>query len=292
MTLKIMPHGRLQEWVAEEKDYFAAEGLDYSFVTGGDYGIHSVVRDGAGEIKTGAFETFGAGRDGADVSCACHWATSAAASERAGQLVTSAYSVAPCGIFVPPESPVKRPEDLAGVAVGVGYHSGSHFATLQALEAVLPQDQISLTFQGPPNERLDALLDRQVPAGTMWGVPFYIAESFGFRKVLDATFMIGFLATGNSATKSDVEKYLAALRRAQMEIDLHPEAHKHYHLRAVPEKYRDQVDVRTFGMGERIVFLPYTGEAFDATRRWTEVRSLFPESGTAPVNYDDVILAR
>ncbi len=290
IALKIMPHGRLQEWVADEKGYFTAEGLNYSFVTGGDYGIHSTVRDGAGEVKTGAFETFGAGRDGADVSCACHWATGAAASERAGQLVTAAYSVAPCAIFAPPESSVRRPEDLAGVAVGVGYHSGSHFATLQALEAVLPADQITLSFQGPPNERLDALLDRQVPAGTMWGVPYYIAEAFGFRKVLDATFMIGFLVTGTDTSKADVDKYLSGLRRAQMEIDLHPEAYKHYHLRAVPEKYRERIDVRAFGIGERIVFLPYTGEAFAATRHWAGMRNLLPES-IAPARYDEVSLA-
>jgi len=141
MALKIMPHGRLQEWVAEEKGYFAAEGLEYSFVISEDYGVHGPRRDAAGQIKTGAFETFGAGRDGADVSCACHWATSAAASERAGQLVTTAYSVAPCAIVVPPESPVRRPEELAGVPIGVGYHSGSHFATLQALEPVLAPDE-------------------------------------------------------------------------------------------------------------------------------------------------------
>ena len=42
MALKIMPHGRLQEWVAEEKGYFTAEGLDYSFVISGDYGVSSV----------------------------------------------------------------------------------------------------------------------------------------------------------------------------------------------------------------------------------------------------------
>src|SRR6266700_4797708 len=106
MALKIMPHGRLQEWVAEEKGYFAAEGLEYSFVITGDYGVGagSIRRDGGGEIKTGAFETFGAGRDGADVSCACHWATSAAASERAGRLGTTACSVAPCAVLVQPES--------------------------------------------------------------------------------------------------------------------------------------------------------------------------------------------
>jgi NitT/TauT family transport system substrate-binding protein len=249
MALKIMPHGRLQEWVAEENGYFADEGLEYDFVAAGDYGIHSVRRDDAGEIKSGAFETFEAGRDGANVSCACHWATSAAASGRTGRLVTTAYSVAPCAIVVPPESPIRRPEDLAGVAVGVGYRSGSHFATLQALEAVLPPDDVKLTFQGPPNERLDALLEREVLAATVWGVPLYIAEAFGFRKVLDATFMIGFLVTGSDVSRADVDRYLAALARAQREIDLHPERYKHYHLRAVPEKYQEQVDVRTFGTG-------------------------------------------
>jgi len=106
MVFKIMPHGRLQEWVAEENGYFQAEGLEYSFVTEGDYGIRPPGRDDAGEIKTGAFETFGAGRSGANVSCACHWATNAAAREGAGQLVTMAYSVAPCAIVVLPKSVV------------------------------------------------------------------------------------------------------------------------------------------------------------------------------------------
>src|SRR5215468_898410 len=289
MALKIMPHGRLQEWVAEEKGYFTAEGLEYSFVISGDYGLSSVQRDDAGEIKTGAFETFGAGRSGADVSCACHWATNTAARERSGQLVTTAYSVAPCAIVVPPESPIRRPEDLAGVPIGVGYHSGSHFATVQALESVLAPGEVKLTFQGPPNERLDALLNRQVQAATTWGVPLYIAEAFGFRKVVDATFMIGFLVTGSEASKADIDKYLAALRRAQMEIDLRPELFKHYHLRSVPEKYRDQVDVRAFGIGERIVFLPYTSENFEATRRWTEAHNLF--SGTPAANYEEAVLA-
>src|SRR5580693_4650336 len=289
MTLKIMPHGRLQEWVAEEKGYFAAEGFEYSFVISEDYGVHRPQRDDGGQIKTGAFETFAAGRDGADVSCACHWATSAAASERVGQLVTTAYSVANCAIVVPPESPIRRPEDLAGMPIGVGYHSGSHFATVQALEAVLPADEVKLTFQGPPNERLDALLGRQVPAATTWGVPLYVAEAFGFRKILDATFMIGFLVTGSSASQADVDKYLSALRRAQMEIDLRPELYKHYHLRTVPEKYREQVDVRAFGTGERIVFLPYTREVFAATQQWTQARDLFPGQ-LFTVAYDDAAL--
>src|SRR2546430_7653197 len=153
MTLKILLHGWLQEWVAEEQGYFTAEGLEYTFLPEGDYGVP------AGQVATGAFETFGAGRGGADISCACHWATNAAAGQPAGPLVTTAYSVAPCAVMVPPQSPVRGPADLAGVPVGVGYHSGSHFATVHALEAVLTPESVSLTFQGPPNERLDALLD-------------------------------------------------------------------------------------------------------------------------------------
>ncbi len=290
MALKIMPHGRLQEWVAKEKGYFEAEGLDYEFLPEGDYGVSVPGKDTTGQIKTGAFETFGAGRGGANVSCACHWATNAAASERSGRLVTSAYSVAPCGIMVPPESPVRTPEDLAGVPIGVGYHSGSHFATVQALEGVLAADDLKLTFSGPPNERLEALLGRQVQAATMFGVPLYIAEALGFRKVVDATFMVGFLITGDEVGADDVHKYLAALQRAQQDIDARPELHKHHHLHSVPEKYRDQVDVRMFGVGERIVFLPYTPELFTATQDWTDAHKFFSEP-TARAQYEQVALA-
>jgi NitT/TauT family transport system substrate-binding protein len=204
--------------------------------------------------------------------------------------VTTAYSVAPGAIVVPPESPIRRPEDLAGVPIGVGYHSGSHFTTVQALESVLGPGELKLTFQGPPNERLDALLGRPVAAATTWGVPLYVAEAFGFRKVLDATFMIGFLVTGPEVTRADVDKYLAALRRAQMDIDLHPETYKHYHLRSVPEKYREKVDVRAFGTGERIVFLPYTREVFAQTQQWTEAHHLFA-GAAAQAGYDEAALA-
>ena len=99
--------------------------------------------------------------------------------------------------------------------------------------------------------------------------------------------MIGFLVTGPDVTQADVAKYLAALRRAQMDIDLHPESFKHHHLRAVPEKYRHQVDVRTFGTGERIVFLGYTREVFAATQAWT--RRVFPALPEA-APYDEAVL--
>jgi NitT/TauT family transport system substrate-binding protein len=69
-----------------------------------------------------------------------------------------------------------------------------------------------------------------------------------------------------------------------------PRTFKHYHLRAGPEKNRERVDVRAFGLGERIVFLPYTREVFTATQDWTRARNLVPEQPGSPVGHDQAAL--
>src|SRR5215472_1475176 len=96
----IQPHFRLQEWVAEEKGYFADEGLDYLFneeVQSTDGRVHDKGK------KVGAYQSFEEGRK-SDVSCACHWTVNVAASTGLGKLYSDAYSVSPAGIFVPPDS--------------------------------------------------------------------------------------------------------------------------------------------------------------------------------------------
>jgi hypothetical protein len=71
---------------------------------------------------------------------------------------------------------------------------------------------------------------------------------------------------------------------------MHPERYKHYHLLSVPEKYREQVDVRAFGTGERIVFLPYTREVFTETQEWIESHQLFA-GASAGIGYDEAAMA-
>ena len=90
----IEPHFRLHEWVAEEKGYFKAEGLDYEFL--------ELVRSTAGKIhdkgnKVGAFQSLEAGRK-SDVSCACHWTVNVAASTGHTKLYADLYSIAPSGM--------------------------------------------------------------------------------------------------------------------------------------------------------------------------------------------------
>src|SRR6476619_7178211 len=105
----IQPHGRLQEWIAHEKGYFRDEGLDYEF------------RHGLASGREKQTDAAGAGSE-----------------IRSGK----SYVVAPGGIMVPPDSPIRTPQNLAGIDIAVGYHSGSHFTTIQSLEPFLAPDQI------------------------------------------------------------------------------------------------------------------------------------------------------
>src|SRR5215467_9240779 len=101
----VAPHFRLQEWVAEEKGYFAAEGLEYEFretMDSRDARSHHI-----GD-KVGAYQTLEAGR-ACNVSGACHWTMNVAASNGHGKLYADCYSISPCGVFVPADSPVKTP---------------------------------------------------------------------------------------------------------------------------------------------------------------------------------------
>jgi len=274
-TFVIHAHGRLQEWVAQEKGYYEAEGLtDYVLKQNDlrmDAADASVITERGKEF--GAFESYAAGRD-ATVSCACHWTVNMAASADHGTLWGECYSVTPGAVMVPPESPIRTPADLAGVEVSVGYHSGSHYATIQALEPFLTTDQIKLRFGGLPDERVDAMIAREVPAADVFGMQLYILEQLGFRKIVDTTFMIAGMVA-KDADLGDVKKYYAALRRAQADIDLMHQKYVHFYANELPERFAKLVDVRRFGPGERIVFEPYTKEIYDATHQWVEERGIF-----------------
>ena len=145
---RIQPHGRLQEWVADELGYFKDEGLDYEFIHG--LVSEQTVKHEASEpeavqeIRHGALEDIQDGRS-CEVSSACHWMVNVAATGKHGRMWGHAYSVTPSGIYVPPESPIRKPSELANVEIAVGYHSGSHFSALQALEpsSTLPRSSCS-----------------------------------------------------------------------------------------------------------------------------------------------------
>ena len=296
----IQPHGRLNDWVAEEKGYFREVGLDYAFNLN-DGRANATMPSGleaAGpvpDVIAGAFEAYaeGGGRKGegaGDVSCACHWTVNQAAKLQDGVMWGHAYSVADGAILVPKESDIDRPADLAGREVAVGYHSGSHYSAIQGLEVFLDPEDIRLKFAGRPWARVDFALARKVDAVNVWGPQRYLLEQQGFRKVVDTTFMMAFMFP-RTASEDDVERYMGALHLAQMDIDIEPERYKNYFLNEIPERFHGMIDTRAFGVGERVVFLPYTKAMFERTQSWMHARKLFDVGPEAGVAYEQAVVS-
>jgi len=282
--LIIQPHGRLNDWVADEKGYFGDEGLDYELnVEGSRKNTPPLAALAANESladnRFGAFERYaeGHGRKGknaGDVSCACHWTINQAAKVEEGIMWANAYSVCEAAIVVPGDSDVFQPGDLADKEIAVGYHSGSHFSALQALEVFLHPENIALKFVGTSWSRVDAALAGKVPAVNAWGPQLYLLEQHGFRRIVSTTFMMAFMFPSD-ADEESVERYMRSLIRAQTDIDFEPERYKHYFINEIPERFRDRVDVRRFGVGERVVPQPYSRAIFDRTQAWLRERKLF-----------------
>jgi hypothetical protein len=272
----IGPHMRLHEWIAAEKGYFDDEGLDYEFreQLNSKVGKENNLGD-----KVGAYQTFERGRT-SDVSSACHWTVNMAAGAGHGLLYAEAYSVAPCGIYVHADSGIKTPEDLAGVPISVGYQSGSHYSTIEALE---------LSFaDGLLFSRMELLIDGTVPAVNVFSGPMYFLEQLGFRKIVDTSFMMAAMID-EAANLEDVKKYYNALRRAQSDLDLHTHKYTHFYKKEFPLRFQDQMDTRLFGPGERIVFEPYSNEIYADTQKWIMKRGIFPEGDPVIRDYDESV---
>jgi hypothetical protein len=282
----IAPHFRLQEWVAEERGYFRDEGLDYEFREQAisDEGKKHDLGD-----KVGAYQTFEQGRT-CDVSSACHWTVNVAASSGHGKMYGDAYSVSPAAIFVPPESPIQTPQDLKGVTISVGYQSGSHYSTIQALEQYMPLEDIKLSFaDGLLFRRMERLIDREIEAASLFSGPYYFAEQLGFRKIIDSTFMMATMISGEPEP-ADVKKFFRALKRAQRDIDLRPELYTRYYRNEFPARWHAQMDTRRWGPGERIVFEPYDRQMFEESFEWVSSRDIFPDGNMGSGDYDKSVV--
>ncbi len=277
----VEPHFRLQEWVAEEKGYFRDEGLDYEF--------RELIRSTEGQHHNrggrGAFQSIEQGRE-ANVSCACHWTVNVAASNGHTKLYSDLYSIAPSGIFVAADSKVRTPADLANVPISVGFQSGSHYSTIQALEQYMPASNIQLVFEdGMLFSRMERLIEGKSEAAALFSGPYYFAEQLGFRKIIDTTFMIAAMIKG-SPDPEDVRRYFRALRSAQRDIDLRPELYTHYYKREFPDRFHPMMDTRRWGPGERIVFEPYSKEVFEESFEWIAEHNIFAEGAMGSGEYD------
>jgi hypothetical protein len=103
--------------------------------------------------------------------------------------------------------------------------------------------------------------------------------------------MIASMITGEP-DEADLKRFYNALKRAQRDIDLRPDRYTHYYKNEFPARYHDIMDTRRWGPGERIVFEPYTADAFTEARDWIAEREIF-EGGRPAMgsdNYSDLVV--
>ena len=136
--------------------------------------------------------------------------------------------------------------------------------------------------------------DRRIPAANVWGAQLYLLEQWGFRKLVDTTFMMGFLVS-EDAEPDDLERYFRGLRRAQAELDLEPEPYKRHWLAEMPDDLRkaagERLDVVDAAVRVVLLLSPAadrllkTGRAEDLHRAELEVaRARVDRGARVPLN--------
>src|ERR1043165_6644391 len=124
---------------------------------------------------------------------------------------------------------------------------------------------------------------------TLFSGPYYFAEQLGFRKIIDCTFMMATMITGDPDPE-DVRKFFRALKRAQRDLDLRPELYTHFYKNEFPKRYHAKMDTRRWGPGERIVFEPYSQDIFEESRDWIRERGIFEGNDLGKKAYDSAVV--
>ena len=234
-SVKIAPKGMgLNDFVALQEGYFAAEGLDVEFDWKTFRGTQSSWKE---------FDYFQRPQDKPYteskedvIQGACVWGTICNASAGMGKVVADAYGDSPWAIFVRPDSKIRKPEDLKDVPVSVGLRAGSHFNVPYRLERYLPLENIKTVNTGGFGARLKALLDGEVEAASLLPPQIAMAEQLGLRKIIEDRFHTLWWVPDRTSPEV-LRGYLNALDRAEKALDANLEKYLPLWKMAVPADF-------------------------------------------------------
>ncbi|SKB05902.1 ABC transporter substrate-binding protein [Aeromicrobium choanae] len=214
----------LPYYVAEEKGYFEAEGLDVELIRNrpNDETELRFIERPESVSSFSSFKLFEAGQS--QLYNACEWGQLRRSqdSQVNGKVVARRAAVASQAIIVRPDAPYDVPGDLAGVRVGVNFHHGSHYLVLQLLEGFLPRTDINLVgIKG--KERFEALRDGDIDAVAVMEPWITVAEKQGY-KILAEGHYFGAEIAGESLAEDEFTRINRAVNRAVDDIreDIRP----------------------------------------------------------------------
>ncbi|MGA9010795.1 MAG: hypothetical protein WB495_28870 [Xanthobacteraceae bacterium] len=188
MTIKVTvaPKGMgLNDFVAMREGFFATEGLDVEFDMKTFRGTQGNWKD-LDYFNRPQDRPFSENRS--VIQGACAWGSICNASAGMGKFVPDCYGVSPWGIFVRPDSKIKKADDLKDIPIAVGMRAGSHFNVPYRLEKYLPLENIKPINVGGFGARLSALLNGEVEAASLLPPQIDMAKQLGMRSVMEDSF--------------------------------------------------------------------------------------------------------
>jgi NitT/TauT family transport system substrate-binding protein len=269
--VRVAPKGMgLNDFVAQEEGFFAAEGIEVEWDIKTFRGTQSSWK-GNNYLQRPQDKPYTEAKDGSLIQCACVWGTISNAGAGMGRFVGDCYGVSPWGIFVRPDSKIRKPEDLKDVPVSVGLRAGSHFNVPFRLEKYLPFESIKTVNTGGFGARLKALLDGEVEAASLLPPQIDMARQLGLRAIIEDEFKTLWWVP-ESEPQDDLRAYLRGLDRAEKALQANLKKYLPLWEKCVPPEFKQGYtwDYSKFTRGERFVYQPLPREEFDATLEQVE----------------------
>jgi hypothetical protein len=185
--VKVAPKGMgLNDFVAMQEGFFAAEGLDVEFDWKTFRGTQSSWK-GLEYFQRPQDRPYIEDKQDV-VQGACLWGTICNASAGMGRVVTEGYGDSPWAISSGPDSKIRKPEDLKDVPISVGMRAGSHFNVPYRLERYLPLEHIKTVNTGGSARGSGRCSTARSKPRACCPPQIAMAEQLGLRKIIEDRF--------------------------------------------------------------------------------------------------------
>lgn len=268
IKVAVAPKGMgLNDFVAMQEGFFAAEGLDVEFDMKTFRGTQGSW-EGLKYFERPQDAPYSEGRS--VIQGACAWGSICNASAGMGKFVPDCYGISPWGIFVRSDSKITKPSDLKDIPIAVGMRAGSHFNVPYRLEKYLPLENIKPVNIGGFGARLTALLEGGVEAASLLPPQIDMAKQLGLRAIIEDSFHTIWWVPGDMPA-AVLTKYLTALNRAEQALQADLPKYLPLWRQSVPPEFQGtNWDYSKFTRGERFVYEPIPREEFNEVMKQVE----------------------
>jgi len=255
-------------FVARDEGLFEREGVEVEFVKAKQPDLPRVVEDHRLVPSIWVHKPFEDKE--AAVYRACHWGQIRRSFDSGigGQIIGKRAAIGIQALFSAPGSRFTHPQTLRNERIGVRFHAGSHYATLQQLEGFLERDEIK-TVHMSIRDAYEAVRSGELAAVSLMDPWITLAEKEGFQKIIE-THYVGSEIAADGVDPEAWELAHRALAEAVRRINADKRKYLHYLIDALPEPYRGRITADDFHL-PRLRYVdaePYSREDFDQTYKW------------------------